>query len=172
MRFANGAMRPTRSASTKLKSLFKNAVTYEDFEKFKSEIIDTFASTLDTPRSEEEIIAAMDRCWDQVWYNRHLNLKARIAGGITQIDPDVWKAALAAAQRVTEKMAAEDLPPYDDFDWVMINGKLSALRWVLGDDWDFLDTVCDFAQAAVNIRHRQRAERPEPARIIGLEGPA
>jgi hypothetical protein len=26
------------------------------------------------------------------------------------------------------------------FDWGMMNGKLSALRWVLGDDWDMLDT--------------------------------
>jgi hypothetical protein len=28
----------------------------------------------------------------------------------------------------------------DDFGWGMFNGKLSALRWVLGDDWDMLDT--------------------------------
>jgi len=32
------------------------------------------------------------------------------------------------------------LGPYTDFELGMLNGKLSALRWVLGADWDFLDT--------------------------------
>jgi len=33
-----------------------------------------------------------------------------------------------------------DAGPYSDFDWGMVNGKLSTLRWVLGSEWDFLDT--------------------------------
>jgi len=123
-----------------LKRLLKNAVTYEDFQAFKSEIIDTFASTLQTPRTEEEIVAAMDRFWDQIWYNRHLNWKSKVDRGIEKADPGVWKVALEAAERVRSKIESADLPPYDDFEWGMLNGKLSALRWVLGDEWDFLDT--------------------------------
>jgi hypothetical protein len=41
---------------------------------------------------------------------------------------------------LTEQYGAKNLFLANDFDWGMLNGKLSALRWVLGDDWDNLDT--------------------------------
>ena len=29
----------------------------------------------------------------------------------------------------------------DDWHWAYVNGKFAALRWVLGMEWDFLDTL-------------------------------
>jgi hypothetical protein len=52
----------------------------------------------------------------------------------------VLKGALKAARDVERRYGKKNLGPWDDFDWDIINGKLSALRWVLGDEWDMLDT--------------------------------
>ncbi len=38
------------------------------------------------------------------------------------------------------KHCKDNLGPWDDFEWGMLNGKLSALRGVMGDEWNFLDT--------------------------------
>lgn len=64
----------------------------------------------------------------------------RRPGASETVQRDVWKGALRAARRVECRYGKKNLGPWDDFEWGMINGKLSALRWVLGDDWDMLDT--------------------------------
>jgi hypothetical protein len=51
-----------------------------------------------------------------------------------------WKGALAAAKRTENEVGIDNLGPWTDFEWGMLNGKLSALRWVMGDEWDMLDT--------------------------------
>lgn len=102
-------------------------------------------------RSLQEILSAMDELVDKVWYNRHCSRAYHIEGGNIAIIPDgeerhgsdvihesIWKGALEAAAKVAAKY--EDTGPWDDFEWGMLNGKLSALRWVLGDEWDMLDT--------------------------------
>jgi hypothetical protein len=57
----------------------------------------------------------------------------------TAIVDEIWEGALKAAEQVEVELEG-DVGPLDDFEWGMVNGKLSALRWVLGYDWDMLDT--------------------------------
>jgi hypothetical protein len=108
------------------------------------------------PRGLTEILEAEGLLFHQVWYNRHWGLRIGVHEGTVKVveketyprrpgapetvQRDVWKQALEAARRVERKYGKKNLGPWDDFEWGMINGKLSALRWVLGDDWDMLDT--------------------------------
>ncbi|MGO9454040.1 MAG: PIN domain-containing protein [Candidatus Binataceae bacterium] len=108
------------------------------------------------PRGLSEILNAEDLFFNQVWYNRHCNLRIGIRKGRIKlveketyprppgarqtVQRDVWKGALKAARQVERQYGKKNLGPWNDFEWGMINGKLSALRWALGDEWDMLDT--------------------------------
>lgn len=107
------------------------------------------------------ILEATERLTQQVWHNRHKNREWEVEQGNLKVIPDkewhkenyvgkgyndsvieasAWEAAVNAAKE-TEKMLGEgNHGPWSDFEWGMINGKLSALRWLLGEEWDMLDT--------------------------------
>lgn len=91
-------------------------------------------------RTEAEILAAEQEFFDKIWYGRHLIRKQKIEFGEREAPTGVWEIALAEASKVRKKYGQKNLPPLNDFDWGMLHGKLSALRWVLGNEWDFLDT--------------------------------
>jgi hypothetical protein len=114
-------------------------------------------SWTEEPRSRAEISEAGHLLWNQVWYNRHWNRRCRVEDGsikIVDVETDadrkgsrertvqrnIWEGALAAAKRVEEEFSKENLGPWTDFEWGMVNGKLSALNWVMGEEWDMLDT--------------------------------
>lgn len=97
-----------------------------------------------------EILDALDELTDKIWLGRHGYRAQCIESGDIRLIPEnaerssgdeihehIWQGALEAAEAVKAKY--EDTGPWDDFEWGMLNGKLSALRWVLGDDWDMLD---------------------------------
>jgi hypothetical protein len=108
------------------------------------------------PRRLSEILQAENLLFRQVWYNRHRNLRIAIEEGRHKVVPEAehsrspynpdetldtaWASALGAAKRTEEEVGLDKLGPWDDFEWGMLNGKLSALRWVMGDEWDMLDT--------------------------------
>lgn len=112
-------------------------------------------------RSLSEILDALDVLTTQVWYNRHKNLEWHIEQGehelVTRSEWEanwqrirgygqshtidtVWEGALKSAKKAERKLGEGNYGPWTDFEWGMINGKLSALRWALGEEWDMLDT--------------------------------
>lgn len=92
------------------------------------------------PRTMDQIKYMANVFNDKLWYVRHLAAKHRIKRGVETFSPKVWAGALAEAERIRQKYGEENLGPYSDYDWGVLNGKLSALRWVMGCEWDMLDT--------------------------------
>lgn len=93
---------------------------------------------------------------DLVWYNRHENRRIAIEEGkVVIMDSEdsprpkgkkrtilreIWERAQKAALKIEKRYGEENLGPWDDFEWGMINGKLSAVRWMTGEEWDDLET--------------------------------
>lgn len=106
------------------------------------------------PRTLTEILESEDELVTKVWYNRHQVRKEKIEDGSihiiedkdfnlktshTTITKSIWAGAQKSARKVEKRFGGENLQ-WDDFEWGMLNGKLSALRWVLGEEWDELYT--------------------------------
>jgi len=93
-------------------------------------------------RAIKAILKAEEEFCDVIWYDRKRVLQSRIEDGAETITPEIKKVMLASMRRAEAKYGKKKLRSYykDTFEWGMLNGKLSALRWVLGDEWDMLDT--------------------------------
>lgn len=82
------------------------------------------------PRTEDEITDYMNEAWDKVWLMRSEPCE----------DMDIEARRLAGVKRILRTY--DDIPDngYTDWECGYWNGILGALRWVLGDEKDFLDT--------------------------------
>jgi hypothetical protein len=116
-----------------------------------SAIAELFAAFPDIPaRRLDEIADAIDELVTEIWYDRHQVSRDKIARGKEKIvdklpnvpwprrknliQRDVWEGALKSAEKVEKRLGKENLGPWTKFEWGMMNGKLSVLRWLLGDD--------------------------------------
>jgi hypothetical protein len=92
----------------------------------------------DTPiRNVKAILKAEEEFFDKVWYGRKATVEIYRKQGTPE---EIIKGMIKAKDEVEKKYGIDNLGPWDDFEWGLLSGKLSALRWVLGDDWDMLDT--------------------------------
>mgnify|MGYP001564327422 FL=1 len=105
----------------------------EKLVKNKISLLRKYNLISDPIRNIKDILKAEEEFSDKVWYDRHQLLKN--GGHIGKNTPaDILKGAFSAAKKVEKKYGKKGLGPHDDFEWGMVNGKLSALRWILGED--------------------------------------
>jgi hypothetical protein len=72
---------------------------------------------------------------------RKLIRKERVENGeVEPLSPELTEQVEAAMRAIEKRYGAENVGPWDDWNWGYVHGKLATLRWVLGSEWDFLDT--------------------------------
>jgi len=114
--------------------------TLESMTRGKRDFLQVYGLLRKYVRPESEIWKAEQEFFDRVWYYRHMNLMYRVKHEGEKINPDVLKLAKSAAKKVRKKYGPNVAKLLNDWDWGYLNGKFAAVRWVLGEEWDFLDT--------------------------------
>ncbi len=125
--------------------------------KINHHIKNSKSSLPESVRHIDEIADAERLLFLQVWFNRRVKALFTNQRGEIVINEDGSRPiesgdlpplpdaryrdeALALVQDSFKRYGHEKFGPWTDFEWGMINGKLSAIRWMLGDEWDMLDT--------------------------------
>ena len=89
-------------------------------------------------RNEKDIDKVCEECFEKVWWNRHQSWLAAIESGaepLTKGQKPILEEAKRQGARIQRKYGRKNLV-MSDFEFGVLHGKLSALRWVCGSEWE------------------------------------
>jgi hypothetical protein len=92
--------------------------------------------------NDKDIEKAYEELREKVWWNRHQVWLEWIESGkepMTEAQKPILEKAKKAARRIERKYGKGNLT-CNNFEWGLVCGRMSALGWVMGDEWDALDT--------------------------------
>ena len=87
-----------------------------------------------TMRHRAEIESALREAEDRLWFDQSRALDHE------EDTHNVALGVMARREAVERLYGRESLGPMTPFELGRLQGKYSALKWVLGGDWDVLDT--------------------------------
>lgn len=94
-------------------------------------------------RNDNAIDEVRKECWEKVWWGRNVaRLLQEALNRGSSIDSEMNSILQGnpSLMRIVEKYGQENLC-WSDYEWGLLCGRLSALRWVSGAEWDYsLDT--------------------------------
>jgi pyrimidine deaminase RibD-like protein len=89
-------------------------------------------------RNDNDILKEYNELWEKVWYVRKIiwyeKMEAREIPKEDLNQPHLVKAT--KRMREIEKKYGQENLGWDDVEWGIIQGKLSALSWVMGSEWE------------------------------------
>lgn len=104
------------------------------------EFLDEYPEYIPEKRTNEEINEYMSEAFDRVWLTRIQNHTWDLLMGKESIDSNILDGMNTAIKEACDRWNIDFKEPVSDWDYGYWSGILAALRWVMGEEKDMLDT--------------------------------